>query len=384
MKEKTKQGLTALVWVSYFAVAVFWAGCSAVPKAVSEQSLAAFIQAGSPSLKLDSELLFQAACPKGEYHVVPGDVLELQMPSMLHMSSGEFSDPAQIEEMRILLCRVQDDGTIRLPIAGDVSVVGLTLPQIEHVIQDAYCPQYVFLPPPVISRIAQYKTERVTITGAINKPGHYMLPKDQMTLVSILMQAGGIVDDGATVIHVIRKDSVRNNHSESVGQVETSRSMGELTSIVGVGSHSVFKSLVLPVKGLNIPFADIQLKEGDVIEVERIGEQVFTVIGLVKKPGTFSYPPEANYNLPVALAVAGGVNDTADPQYVHVYRPTPAGDVVDAVFSIKAGQDFLSAMNIFIKPGDVLAVEHTDRTRRNLLLSDILSLRAGVALQYQQ
>jgi hypothetical protein len=164
---------------------------------------------------------------------------------------------------------------------------------------------------------------------------------DQMSLVSLLMEAGGIVETGAAYIQIRNAD----------------------------GSQPQMKDVMLPVEGLNIPFADMALHEGDIIEVHRIAEQVFTVIGLVNKQGTFAYPSQVQYNLPEALAMAGGVNAKADPRYIRIYRPGKDGQVLDAVFNIE--------------PGDVIAVEQTPRTRGNLLMADILQLRASVGMNYQ-
>ena len=176
-----------------------------------------------------------------------------------------------------------------------------------------------------------------------------------MSLVSLLMEAGGIVDTGAAYIQIRKAD----------------------------GSQTEPKDVILPVEGLNIPFADIALEEKDIVEVHRIQEQVFTVIGLVNKQGTFPYPSQLHYNLPEALAIAGGVNVTADPRYIRIYRPEQNGKVVDAVFDIQPGKAFSKLMNVEIKSGDVIAVEQTPRTKSNLVMADILQLRASVGITNQ-
>jgi protein involved in polysaccharide export with SLBB domain len=77
---------------------------------------------------------------------------------------------------------------------------------------------------------------------------------------------------------------------------------------------------------MNIPFRDIALANGSVIEVEQINPQVFTVIGLVRRAGAFPYPPKARYTLLDALGFAGGVDEIIDPRFVRVYPiGNPAG-----------------------------------------------------------
>jgi hypothetical protein len=39
-------------------------------------------------------------------------------------------------------------------------------------------------------------------------------------------------------------------------------------------------------------------------------------------------------------------------------------------------------MNVNIKPGDVVSFEHTPRTRMNLIMADVLCIKAGVTASY--
>ena len=106
------------------------------------------------------------------------------------------------------------------------------------------------------------------------------------------------------------------------------------------------------------------------------------MVGLVTKPGVFNYPVGVKYNLMQALAFAGGVNDLAAPSFVKVYRQGTEGNLLAATFSIK-GTDLTSASNVTIKPGDVVAVEHTFGTRTRLLLAEILRVTTGVQMVYE-
>ncbi len=58
------------------------------------------------------------------------------------------------------------------------------------------------------------------------------------------------------------------------------------------GKPKKLEPIVLPVKGLNIPFADVVLRNGDSVIVERFREPLITVVGLVNRPGNFQYPPD--------------------------------------------------------------------------------------------
>jgi polysaccharide biosynthesis/export protein len=319
-----------------------------------QAQLEAFENAGAPRMTLDREAIYRNISTKGHYRISREDLLEIQMPSLLGGVTDDLVETGRLEQVQKFLCRVTDKGSITLPIVGDIQVADKTLPEAEMAIREAYFPNYVVSPPTVVSQVVDYKKYYISITGAVNKPGTYSMRHDQMSLVSLLMEAGGIVETGAAYIQIRKAD----------------------------GTQTELKDVMLPVEGLNIPFADIALHEGDIVEVHRIAEQVFTVIGLVNKQGTFAYPSQLQYNLPEALAQAGGVNATADPRFIRIYRPGKDGQVLDAVFNIEPGKMFSRLMHVQIKSGDVIAVEQTPRTRGNLLMADILQIRASVGMNY--
>ena len=107
------------------------------------------------------------------------------------------------------------------------------------------------------------------------------------------------------------------------------------------------------------------LNQGDIVEVERLDPEVFTVIGLVNRSGTFPYLPGNEYSVMQALAFGGGVNDIANPKYVRVYRQKDDGTVIDATFKVN-GVGFTDAANIKIKPGDVIEIFEIEKIARKL------------------
>jgi protein involved in polysaccharide export with SLBB domain len=126
------------------------------------------------------------------------------------------------------------------------------------------------------------------------------------------------------------------------------------------------EALVLPIKGLNIPFADVRLQDGDSVMVEQLREPMITVVGLVNRAGNFPYPPYAEYNLMQALGFAGGLDLSAEPRYATVYRLRADGTTVSAAFNIvnvAKSADPTDALSVRLKPYDVVAVQHTPRTR---------------------
>ena len=321
-------------------------GCSKPDLSTAEQHIE-FRKAGPIRPTVDNKHFIKSKIPLDEYRVIVGDVLQFNMPADLWVTDPDLS--VSYERDKSHLCRVNKSGTINLPIIGQISAAGKTLPEIEALIEKAYYPKYISYPPSVVGEVARHHTQNLTVLGAVTNPGIYPCRSDEMSLVSLLMKAGGVVDDGAAVIRI--------NRSES--------------------SNDVNEPLVLPIKGLNIPFDDVALYNGDVVEVEQLKPEVFTVIGLVERPNTFPYPANAQYNLLQAVAFAGGVNDVADPQYLRVYRQKDDGEIVDV--TLKIGDKGISDIsNINIKPGDVISVEQTSRTRNRLLFAEIFRVTFGV------
>ncbi|MBE0534679.1 MAG: SLBB domain-containing protein [Phycisphaerae bacterium] len=457
------------------ALLLCMAGCGPEPQLTTGDKLDAFHQAGPVRPEVDVNRLLQSrASYSGDYQLIPGDLLKVEIPSVLRDTTAE--NAGKSEEYHPHLCRLSEDGTITLPLIGRIEAAGKTLPQLEKTVIDAYYPRYCLTPPSIVARVEEYKTFRVAITGGVANPGVYSLQHDQMSLVSLIMTAGGILEKGAAVISIerpptaapqtgttgARKDPAEDRyvqvqlsflasgktqgtltardgsgllHSQyldmadprlrrdfvsslaqacpGVSRAAVTNQLNELARVLAPGAPNDMladsantkdslcvaleatsrpqgnanqraAALLLPVKGLNVPFADVALEGGAVVEVTALNPEVFTVVGLVKKSGAFPYPPDVQYNLLQALAFAGGVDEVADPRFIRVYRQAADGSLVDATFAIN-GTSPVGAPAIAIKPGDVVAVEQTPRTHRNLLLAEIFAVRVGANLtgQYQ-
>ena len=243
-----------------------FAGCSDNVRPSSAKQLAQFENAGPVHPTEGMDRLLKSTTRKVSYRVMPGEVLELTMPAILQIVTAEEENG--IETNAPYMCRVNQTGTITLPVVGEIEVAGRTLSQIETAVINAYYPMY-----------------------AVNRP-------------------------------------------------------------------SVYARLV-----------------------EQLEQLPFTVIGLVNKQGSYPYPTNVQYNIMQAIGLAGGLNLDLDPRYAVVYRLKPDGSIVSATFQIENGPMFADALNSRIKPGDIIAVEHTPRTRTNAFLNKVFRISAGVYLR---
>lgn len=500
----------------------YWGGCSDGIQQPSTERLMEFANAGPDGPAVDLDRVAKARLRSGPYRVVPGDVLQVEMPQVL--------DPRALESTTAMggketyTCRIGDAGTIILPVVGPLPVAGKSLAEIESSIIASYYPKFVKTEPPIYVSVVEHKTQRVSVVGAVARSGIYALRHDQMTLVGLLMEAGGIVDEGAALIKINRfgqggvKRLGLSHTSASRGLAEEAthrgmfadwtvparNEMGIRPADPGVKPHMLFMregplhatgwllfgrgdevvarkwldleskhqrrqfldtatarvrcvrgaelerrlsrlalfleswppgqevplsvrdpvwnvtrdghfatvfdepvggisraspaaivqsaesqrdniestaTLVLPVRGLSIPFADVVLQEGDSIVVEPPPQQFVSVVGLVGRPGNFPYPYDVRYTLIQAIALAGGLDLTADPRYVSVYRLKADGTVADVTLQLvdpENQEKLTETLALPLKPGDVVSVEHTLRTRTNRFLDRVFRVSLGL------
>jgi len=479
-------------------------GCSDRVQLPVPEQVMEFKRAVPVGPAVDMRNLVLARNQTGPYRVHSGEVIELNMPSILRVVTAEAQSASS--DVKPFICRVGNNGTISLPVVGELPVVGMTLADIERAVTDAYYPTYAKMRPSVFAKILEYKTYSVTVTGAVRNPGLYRLRSDQMSLVALLMEAGGITDEGAAYIRIhhgeslmrqphrvmkemgggsshtatvkdspytfadytgpgncrgtlgsefqlsfrpyaghktygrlllkkrntsiiddwidltsssdrqaVLENAARQDATLSVNQlnvtlrhlseqlckqvsaehpvqlvsnaVEPVGGLPDAPRSIAVPQRQVVandarsdNTIVLPVKGLNIPFEDVSLQEGDSITVERLIVPLYTVIGLVKAEGNYEYPPGARFNLMQAIAFAGGLDPKAEPHYAVVYRLKPDGSIMHLTFDVRkplAESPMTSAMNVIIQPGDIIAVERTPRTRAVSVLKDVIRINIG-------
>ena len=137
---------------------------------------------GSPALPVDSTRS-AAATPNlaapyvtlgKDYRVGPNDLMDVEV--------LELESPKRT-------VRVNAAGAISLPLIGLVTVAGRTAQEIEALVADRYREKYL-QNPQVSVFIKEFTTERITVEGAVAKPGIFPLT-GQITLLRALAMAGG-------------------------------------------------------------------------------------------------------------------------------------------------------------------------------------------------
>lgn len=138
------------------------------------------------------------------YKIGPSDVLDVTI-----YKAPELSRSVQ----------VSTDGTINLPLIGDVQVAGKTPTTVEREVAAKYGSGYL-KSPHITVFVKEYNSSRVTIDGAVKQPGVYPT-KGHDTLTAAITLAHGIDHDIASsdvaLVHKDKEDRVtvvRYNLSE--------------------------------------------------------------------------------------------------------------------------------------------------------------------------
>lgn len=109
-----------------------------------------------------------------DYKIGPNDLLDVEV----------FG----VEQLKRTV-RVNSSGQVSLPLIGPVSVAGLLPTEAEARIAHRYSEKYL-QDPQVSIFIREFTSQRITVDGAVARPGIYPLT-GQMTLLRALAMAGG-------------------------------------------------------------------------------------------------------------------------------------------------------------------------------------------------
>lgn len=188
-------------------------------------------------------VLTQSLPSAEDYRIGAQDLLELQV----------FGVPDLNRTIR-----VNSRGSISLPLIGMVQAAGLTSEQLESSLAEKLSKTYL-QNPQVSVFIKEYTSQRVTVEGAVKKPGVYPL-KGRTTLLQTLAIAEGLTSVAdANGIKVFRTNSQTGNRTTLTFDLEKIR-IGEIRDpevrnddIVQVG-ESTGKAVAKEIIEFILPF----------------------------------------------------------------------------------------------------------------------------------
>jgi polysaccharide export outer membrane protein len=234
-----------------------------------------------------------AAAGPSEYSLGPGDQI------VVHA--------LDIDEINEKSATIDGRGFVKLPLAGRIHAGGLTVPELETAVA-AQLKVFVRDPQVAIS-IAEYRSQPVSVLGAVASPGVQQL-QGRKTLFELLSMAGGLRADAGHSIKITRR--------KEWGRIPLASADDDVT-----GQFSVAEVSVTSVMEARNPQENIAIRPHDVISVPR-AEMVY-VIGAVKRAGGFVLNEKENMTVLQALSLAEGLDRTAAPARARILRPAPGG-----------------------------------------------------------
>ena len=121
--------------------------------------------------------------------------------------------------------RVNAAGAISLPLIGRIVVAGLASNEAEELIASRYAEKYL-QNPQVSIFIKEFTTERITVEGAVARPGIFPLT-GRITLLRVLAMAGGfgsIADTSKVMLYRVNDQRVREVAVYDVEKIRAGKS----------------------------------------------------------------------------------------------------------------------------------------------------------------
>jgi len=227
-----------------------------------------------------------------EYRIGPKDLLEITV----------FELPELNQTVR-----VSEDGSISLPLLGKVLIESLTKEELEKKLADLLEENYLKKARVTIF-IKEYQSKRVSVIGAVGKPGMYELI-GRVSLLDMISQAGGLTVGAASELYVIRegKDGIQ------------SKLTIDLNDLI-INNNQNLNIQLMPTDLINIPIDQI------------INVYVF---GAVRNPGALQVKMSKKFTLLQAIAQAGGTAEGASKSGIIIKRK-----------DLKTGKEITNKVNL--------------------------------------
>jgi len=198
---------------------------------------------------------------------------------------------------------IADDGTITMPLAGPVPIVGLSPTAAAVEVAAAFRKAQLLRDPQITILLMQSRSQQVSVLGEVRAPGRF--PVDSTTsLLDLLAAAGGTTETSGDTVFVIRPDASGEleRHAVSLRGLEDGRQ-----SLRFLG-----------------------LRGGDAVFVPP-AEQ-FYIYGEVQTPNMYRLEPEMT--VLQAIARSGGLTALATTRRMEVKRRAADGTVVETKITL--------------------------------------------------
>lgn len=248
--------------------------------------------------------------------IAPGDMLDV----------SEYHTPEFHSQVR-----VATDGTVTLPLIGDIHVAGLSEKSAAQAIEKSLVAKGMLLHPLVSVVVTVYAGQDVSVLGEVKRPGIYPYTMHHR-LLDLISAASGLAPDAGSLVDIIHRNDPKKLHPVALDPSGTAAA------------------------GIHNP----ELRPGDTVEVSRAG--LVYVIGDVVRPGGFPVDPSQGLTVVQALSLAWGPSQTAATTKALLIREQKGGRTVVSLNLKRMLRG--KAPDMAIRDGDILFVP--DSTAKNV------------------
>jgi polysaccharide biosynthesis/export protein len=219
---------------------------------------------------------------------VTGDVAKPSMRESLLIGPGDLLHVTVTREPELeQKVRVLDSGDAALPLIGNIRLAGLNPAEASAAIEAKYVDENYLKHPSVAVFVEEFATQPVSVLGQVAKPGTYAISTPR-TLLDLLAMAGGLTEIADRHIMIERAPGVKQREEE----------------------------VFLSDRADDALMANVMIDPGDTILVPKAG--IVYVLGDVGRPGGYTMQNESRMTVLQAIAMAAGVNRTANEKQARV------------------------------------------------------------------
>lgn len=311
-------------------------------------SLLAGTAAFSQDSQAQSVAVSMPGVPPG-YVLGPGDQFVLEI--------------ADLEELNGKTHRIDNDGTVSLPLVGRVQAAGLTLAQFENELDKKLVGQ--LKEPHITVTVTEILSQPVTVLGEVNTPGVHQIRGPQ-SLEEVLSAAGGLKNDAGYRIIITRK------MAEGKLPLKDCREDPDNKTYTGdVNVRDIIEA--------RNPGENIEIRPYDVISIPRA--KLVYVMGEVRRPGGFTLDERNSASVLQVLAMAEGLTPSAAKKSAVIMREEPGADRRSEIH-IDLGR-LMNGKNpdVTLEPDDILYVPNsTMHTVKLAVISAAVAAGTGILI----
>jgi polysaccharide export outer membrane protein len=284
----------------------------------------------------------------GKYVLGPGDNITIRA--------------TDVDELDGKTSTIDLRGYVDLPLLGSVKVTGNSVEQLQAKLTEQLG-KYVKSPQVTVT-VADYRSQPVSVFGAVNDPGVYSLTGEN-TLVQVISKAKGLRNDAGAKIKITR--------GKEFGPIPLASAK--------VDPATGFSTAEVDVKSLlaaSNPQDNIVLKPTDVVSVPKA--DVVYVIGAVHKAGGFVLDTHQDMSVLQAISMAEGLDKTSAPKSAKIIRRGTSSERKEIPVNIKnilSGKD----PDVALLANDILFVPNSGMKSAALRgLEAALQTGTGIAI----